>query len=139
MPEALVPVFFYGGLINGKVHQQIGLSLTNAERAIVHGYALCFEPWVNLRRDAAHHVYGLVAEVPHTMLEAVYARLAARYYPYPVLCAMLDGDTRPALSYIAPAMEPGLIDATHVENLAEGAEACGFPQDYVAMIRSFKP
>lgn len=135
--DRMVSVYFYGGLINPKVQQSVGLTLAAPVTAILHGYTLVFEPWVNLRCDPGGHVYGLLAAVPHAMLAQVYERLAARYDPYPVTCVVDDGQLRPALCYIAPTMSSGPIDRTHVENLAEGAAECGFPDAYVTMIRSF--
>lgn len=137
MDDHLVPVYFYGGLINPAVQRTVGLTLAEPVTAILYGYSLAFEPWVNLRRDPRSHVYGLLASVPQPILEQVYERLAARYYPYPVVCAVGDYQLRPALCYIAPAMSPGAIDRAHVENLAIGAEVCGFPDAYLTMIRSF--
>ena len=132
-----VPVFFYGGLINSKMQEKVGLVATDATHMLLHGYALTFEPYVNLRPSPSDHVHGLVMNVSHAMLETVYGHLAVKYYPYPVICTTLDGAMRPALCYLAPHMEFGPLDNVHIENLAEAAELCGFPSDYVAKVRSF--
>lgn len=132
-----VPVFFYGGLINPRVQKRFGLAPGRSRTAVLRNFELTFEPWVNLRSASGDYVYGLVMDVTHDVLEQAYSKLAARYLPWPVACEMADGTMEPALCFIAPSMEPGPLDPPHVEALVEGAEACGFPADYVDRIRAF--
>ena len=139
MDGPAVPVFFYGGLINPRVQARTGLVPKRPRLAVLCEFALTFEPWVNLRPAKGSMVHGLVMDVTHAMLDQCYAKLAARYFPWPVSCDLGELRLEPALCYMAPSMQPGPIDPGHVEALAEGAEACGFPDDYVRRIRSFLP
>lgn len=132
-----VPVFFYGGLINPRVQDRVGLVPKRSRRAVLRDFAITFEPWVNLRSAIGDRVHGLVMDVTHEVLDRTYSKLAAPYLPWPLACTLADGTLEPALCYIAPSMEPGPIDPAHVEALAEGAEFHGFPSDYVSRIRAF--
>lgn len=49
------------------------------------------------------------------------------------------GCLRPVLCYRVPDMPPGQAEVEHVEALATAAESLGFPQWYLARIRSFLP
>lgn len=132
-----VPVFFYGGLINPRVQERVGLTPTGARIARLRDFELTFEPWVNVRAAPGGYVHGLIMDVTHDVLDQAYSKLAASYNPWPVICEMADGAREAALCFIAQSMEAGPIDPPHVEALAEGAEIWGFPAEYVSRIRGF--
>lgn len=135
----LVWVFFYGGLINPEVMQQVGLNPRSQEIATLAGYELQIAPWVNLVPNPRGVVYGLLMLSSHRELKRVYEQLKATYFPFPVLAQDQDERLRPALCYLASDMQPGQADAAHVQNLLRPAIRLGFPQWYIERIRSFLP
>ena len=132
-------VFFYGGLINPKVLDKVGMKPTRQERATLSGFDIRIAPYVNLVRSPGHTVFGLLMEVTHAELQHTYNQLKAQYLPEAVIVSDTAGCLRPALCYIVPDMPPGQAEVDHVEALATAAESFGFPQWYVAKIRGFLP
>lgn len=134
-----VPVLFYGGLIHPAIQERVGLNPHGTRRAILRDYRIAFEPWVNLHQAPFRRVHGLIMDVSHEQLEKIYSSLAARYFPVPVICDLVDGAQEPALCYIAPRMDPGPIDPPHVHALLDGAKLWQFPADYIEDVRAFLP
>jgi hypothetical protein len=132
-------VFFYGGLMNPKVMDRVGLKPRRQEPATLSGFDLRIEPYVNLVPCPGHAVFGVLMEVTHAELQRTYAQLKVVYSPEAVVAQTMDGRLRPALCYLCAAMPAGQADAAHVEDLAGPAEQLGFPSWYVAKIRSFLP
>lgn len=131
--------FFYGGLINPAMMARVGLVPSARAVATLQGYDLRIAPWVNLVPSARDLVYGLLLEVSHDQLSAVYAQLKATYLPYPVLAHDDESCPRPALCYMVPDMPEAAAEDAHVRTLLEAAEAIGFPDWYLMRIRSFLP
>lgn len=131
--------FYYGGLINPKVMQQLGMAPAAQDVAMLPGYELQISPLMNLVRDDRQTAYGLLLSLTHDEIDHVYGQLKARYYPYPVLARDREGRERPALCYLLPTLAPGQADAHYVNNLLEPAIALGFPDWYLDRIRSFLP
>lgn len=131
--------FFYGGLINPEIMARVGLTPRSRETATLSGYELRIAPLVNLYPQPECIVHGLLLNVTHRELHHVYSQLKAIYLPYPVLTVTPDGKFRPALCYIVPNMAEGQAEADHVMALLRPAEALGFPESYLARIRSFLP
>ena len=63
--------------------------------------------------------------------------LGETYLPEAVLVTDRAGTFRPALTYIAPTMEPRAAERDYVERIALPAEHCCFPAWYLEKIRSF--
>jgi hypothetical protein len=132
-------VFFYGGIINPKMLEKVGMKPTRQEPATLPGFDIRISPYVNLVRSPGHTVFGMLMEVTHAELDHTYSQLKARYLPEAVIVCDSKGHLRPALCYIVPDMPPGQAAADHVEMLATAAESLGFPAWYLAKIRSFLP
>jgi Gamma-glutamyl cyclotransferase, AIG2-like len=132
-------VFFYGGLINPKMLDKVGMKPKRQEQATLSGFDIRISPYVNLVRSPGHTVFGLLMEVTHAELEHTYSLLKAKYLPEAVIVSDAAGLLRPALCYIVPDMPPGQAEADHVETLATAAESLAFPQWYLAKIRGFLP
>jgi hypothetical protein len=135
----MTQVFFYGGLINPRIQDKVGMKPKRQELATLSGFDIRISPYVNLVRSAGHTVYGLLMEVTRAELEHTYSQLKARYLPEAVIVSDSTGCLRPALCYIVPDMPPGQAEVDHVEALATAAESLGFPQWYLTKIRSFLP
>ncbi|WP_100962494.1 hypothetical protein [Bosea sp. FBZP-16] len=131
--------FYYGGLINPKVMQQLGMAPAAQDVAMLPGYELQISPLMNLVRNDRQAAYGLLLLLTHDEIEHVYGQLKAKYYPYPVLARDREGRERAALCYLLPKLEPGQAEAQYVTNLLEPATALGFPGWYLDRIRSFLP
>lgn len=134
----LVPVFFYGGLINPEVMERVGLAQREWQLASLQGFRIEIEPWVTLKPSPSHSSFGIVMPATHSELDAVYSRLAVRYFPFPVLAAVDQGFV-PALTYLAGPMEKRVADADHVMPLLRAATTLGFPDWYLEEISSFLP
>jgi hypothetical protein len=137
--DELVWGFFYGGLINPEVMQQVGMTPKRQARATLAGYDIRIEPWVNLVPSQDDVAYGLLMQLTHRELAHAYGQLKVPYYPFPVIAQELDGRFVPALCYLSPGMEPGQAERSHVENLLKPATELDFPQRYLAKIRRFLP
>ena len=131
--------FFYGGLISPEVMQRVGLRPRRQVTAWLPGFELRISPLVNLAPRAGAAAFGLLLETTHADLAHVYGQLKATYLPQPVLAHAMDGGVTPALCYIVPDMAPGPAEASHILPLLSAAESLGFPQSYLAHIRSFLP
>jgi hypothetical protein len=131
-----VPTFFYGGLINPVVMARVGLVEREKRIASLSGYQIEIKPWVTLRPQALSVAFGIVMPATHEELNSVYAKLAVRYAPWPVLVRS-ERDWIPALTYLAEPMTPRDPDADHVRPLLEAARGLGFPGWYIEEIESF--
>ena len=134
----LVPIFFYGGLINPAVMERVGLVQREWQLASLPGYRIEIEPWVTLKPRPSAISFGIVMPATHAELNAVYGRLAVRYFPFPVL-ASTDQGFVPALTYFAGPMEKRIADVDHVMPLLRAATSLGFPDWYLEEISSFLP
>jgi hypothetical protein len=113
--------------------------------AKLSGFDIVIRPRANLvRSDAAWScVYGIVATGTHAELARLYAHakdvLGETYLPEAVLCETQDGKWRPALTYIAPAMQPKPADPAYVDRIVGPARKYGFPAWYVEKLEGFRP
>jgi hypothetical protein len=143
MSEPLVWTFFYGSYINPEVLKEVNLVPERWEVARLNGFDIVIRPRANLIRSSETCVYGIVATATHSELDQLYAHardvLGEDYKPEPVLVETLDGKWRPALCYIAPAMEPRPAAADYVDRIAAPAKIFGFPDWYVKKIEGFRP
>ena len=135
--------FFYGSYMNFEVLKEVGLAPEHLEVARLHGFDVVIRPRANLVRSGRDCVYGIVATATHAELERLYAHarqiLGEVYLPEAVLVETLDGNWRPALCYMAPAMEARPASAEYVERIVGPAKAFGFPDWYVRHLESFRP
>lgn len=137
--ESTVPVFVYGGLMNPAMQARVDVRLTARAEATLVGYELTISPWVNLQQAARGVVYGVVLWLTHADLERLYAQLKARYLPIAVNVTRNEGGSLPALCYVSMDMPAGRAEEGHVRMLLEPAAQLGFPEWYLARIRSFLP
>ena len=137
-------VFFYGSYINLDVLKEVDLVPGEYENATLAGFDLRIAPRANLVRDKLSVVYGILAKCRHAELDRLYAdhakgKLGEVYLPEAVVTEDVNGHLRPALTYIAPVMDPRPAEAAYVERIAKPAEAFGFPAAYIERIRAFHP
>jgi cation transport regulator ChaC len=141
MMERLVWVFFYGSYINFDVLREVSLVPGQWEVARLSGFDIRIEPRANLVRSERDCVYGIVATATHQELSRLYAHakdvLGETYLPEAVLVETLDGKLRPALCYIATAMEARPAAADYIERIVRPAKEFGFPAWYVERLQSF--
>jgi hypothetical protein len=131
--------FFYGGLISPDVMRRVGFTPRRQKPARLTGFDLRISPLVNLVDSPGDTVFGLLLETTHAELAHVYGQLQATYLPQPVVVDDLEGGRVPALCYIVPDMAPGQAEASHILPLLSAAESHGFPDWYLAKIRSYLP
>ena len=78
-------VFFYGGLINPRILDKVGMKPTRQEPATLAVFDIRISPYVNLVRSAGHTVFGVLMEVTHAELQHTYSQLKAQYLPKAVI------------------------------------------------------
>jgi hypothetical protein len=143
MAEPKVWTFFYGSYLNLDVLKEVNLIPDRWEVARLSGFDLRIRPRANLVRAEQHCVYGIVATATHQELARLYAHaqgvLGEIYLPEAVLAETMDGKWRPALCYIAPAMEPRPAANDYINRIAGPARAYGLPEWYIKKIESFRP
>jgi hypothetical protein len=135
--------FFYGSYINPDVLKEVGLIPKHWDVARLSGYDIRIQPRANLIRAEEHCVYGIVATATHAELDRLYAHardvLGETYLPEAVLVETMDWKWRPALCYLAHAMEPRPAASDYIDRIAAPAKKYGFPDWYVRRIESFRP
>ena len=143
MAEPEVWTLFYGSFINLEVLKTVDYVPARYEVAKLAGFDIRINPLANLVRAEQHCVYGIVATATHDELRRLYdyARdgLGGTYLPEPVLVETRDGKLRPALCYIAPAMEPRPPTNDYIDRIVGPARVYGFPDWYVARLERFRP
>jgi hypothetical protein len=143
MTEPKVWTFFYGSFINLEVLREVGLVPDAVEVAKLTGFDIRIQPLANLVRADERCVYGITATATHRELSRLYAyaesALGGTYLPEAVLVETLDRRFRPALCYIAPAMEPRTADREYVDRIIEPAKEYGFPDWYLEHLAGFLP
>jgi len=135
-------VFFYGSYMNREVVREIGITWGEWEVAKVHGFDIAIRPRANLLRSDRHCVYGVLATTTHEELTRLYAHsrevLGETYLPEAVTAETADGKTRPALCYIAPAMQPRPAASDYLDRIVAPARGLGFPAWYIERLESFR-
>jgi hypothetical protein len=143
MREPEVWVFFYGSYMNFEVLGEVDLVPARWEVARLGSFDISIRPRANLIRSERSCVYGILATATHRELARLYAHatdvLGEVYLPEAVLAESLDGKTRPALCYIAPAMEARPATADYVDRIVRPAREFGFPAWYIERLESFRP
>jgi hypothetical protein len=141
--EPRVWVFFSGSYMNFGVLSEVNLIPPHFEVATLAGFDISIRPRANLIASDQHRVYGIVTTATHSELQRLYAHakeeLGETYLPQAVLTEGLDGKWRPALCYIAPAMEPRPATADYVDRIVAPANEFGFPRWYIQRLESFRP
>jgi hypothetical protein len=142
MAAPQVWTFFYGSYINRQVLAEVGLFPAQWEVARLGGFDIVIRPRANLVGSEQHSVYGILATATHAELERLYTHakdvLGQVYLPEAVLAQTTDGKWRPALCYLAPAMEPRPAANDYIDRIAGPAREYGFPEWYVRRIESFR-
>jgi hypothetical protein len=143
MVEPRVWVFFYGSYMNFQVLRDVNLIPPHVEVTTLSGFDISIRPRANLVRSDQHRVYGIVTTATHGELQRLYGHakdvLGETYLPQAVLTEGLDGKLRPALCYIAPAMEARPATRDYVDRIVAPATEFGFPRWYIERLESFRP
>lgn len=133
-------VFFYGGLMNPRMLERLGIADRPRSTAVLSGYELRISPWVDVAPRDAAEVHGVLMEMEAQELDAMYGQLKVAYRPVEVDVATAGGRRVAARCYVvAGSPEPRQPDEAHVRMLLDAAEANGFPAPYLEHIRSFLP
>ena len=135
-------VFFYGSYADRGVLAEVGIKLEEVEVAAVAGWDIVIRPRANLVRTEGLHVHGILTRATHdSELSALRARprpLGEVYLPEAVLAETRNGAWRPALCYVATAMEPRAPRSpTSIASSTPPASTAA--ADYVARLEAFRP
>lgn len=132
-------VFFYGGLINPKMLERLGVASREQTPATLPHHALTISPWVNVEPAEQGEVFGVVMDMTDKELASIYGQLKVAYHPETVEVRFDNGRTAQVACYVAAPMTPAQADEGHVRMLLEAAEARAFPAWYLDRIRSYLP
>lgn len=139
--EKRVRVFWYGSYTNRAVLAEVNLAPGEWEVARLAGYDIVIRPRANLVQSDEHTVYGILATATHAELDRLYAHahdvLGETYLPEAVLVETRAGGWAPALTYIAPVMDPRPAARDYVERIVGPAREHEFPGWYVRRLESF--
>lgn len=143
MAERKLQVFFYGGYMNMKTLEDLGVAKRAFAPASIHGYELVIQPHANIVEAGDGVVYGILANMTHAELDKLYGdninqRLGVPYLPEAMLVFTRGGKITPAIVYVAHDMKPGFADSDYVDTIMKPAETYGFPRWYIERIASFK-
>jgi hypothetical protein len=143
MQAPKVWTFSYGSYINLDVLAEVDLVPEQVQVARLSGFDIRIRPLANLVRSERHRVYGILATATHEELARLYAHaeqvLGGVYLPEPVLVETLDSDWRPALCYIAPAMDPRPAANDYIDRIVGPAREYEFPSWYIERLEGYRP
>jgi hypothetical protein len=143
MAAPRVWAFFYGSFISLDVLSKVGCIPERYEVARLGGFDIHIRPLANLVRGEQTCVYGLLATATHDELRRLYEHardeLGGTYLPEAVLVETLAGTWRPALCYLAPALEPAAASNDYIDRIVHAARMHGFPGWYVSRLEAFRP
>lgn len=135
--ERRVDVFFYGLFMDKELLLKKGCAPTNERIASVHGFALRIGQRATLVPSANHITYGVVMNLSHEDIDALYSETSVSIYrPEAVLAQFSDGTQAPALCFNLP-LPPGHDEhnTEYAAKLRALAHRLGFPENYVASIQ----
>jgi hypothetical protein len=139
----IVWTFFYGSYMNLEVLKEVDLVPEQIEVAKLSGFDIQIRPLANLVASEQHCVYGILGTATHDELRRLYGHaehvLGGVYLPEAVLTETPDGKWRPALCYIAPALEPKPAANDYIDHIVAAAREYSFPDWYVERLESFRP
>jgi hypothetical protein len=137
MEDLKVRAFFYGSFIRKDVQEKGGLYDAKAEVARLNGFDIHISPHAALSRSAEHCVYGVLVDITHKQLDAMYSAPGVGVFlPQAVLVETADGRFVPALCYIPPTRENKPADREYLRKLIAAGRAWGFPEWYVAKLEA---
>jgi hypothetical protein len=143
MTEPKIWTFFYGSYINLDVLREVNYVPEQSEVARLAAFDILIRPRANLVRSNQHSVYGILATGTHAELGRLYAHakdvLGETYLPEAVLAETLDGEWKPALCYICPAMNPRPATDDYIDRIVVPARGYAFPDWYIQRLESFRP
>ena len=142
MSERKAWIFFYGSYMNPNVLKEVDLSPANVQVAKLAGFDLRIAPRANLVPAEGKTVYGVLTQATHRELDRLYTEHAYRvlgevYVPEAVLVETLDGQFRPAMTYICWTMTQKPPENSYIHRILAPATELNFPAWYLNRIRSF--
>jgi len=137
MTERRVPVFFYGLFMDADLLRAKGAQPTAVRKASVPNYGLRIGQRAALIVSPGGRVYGILMDLRHRELEALYADPSvSAYKPEPVIAELADGERVAVLCFnlpVAPLADEHNPD--YARKLRELAVTLDLPAEYVATIR----
>ena len=127
-----VKAFFYGSFIRKEVQAKGGFQPETIEVARLSGFDIHICPHAALSRSDEHSIYGILVDITHRQLDAMYAAPGVGVFlPQAVLVETGDGKLTPALCYIPPSRDDKPADRAYLDSLIAAGREYGFPQWYL--------
>ncbi len=137
MADRRINIFFYGLFMDAELLLKTGAHPENIRPASLPGFALRIGQRATLLPDAARCVCGVVAELTHSEIDALYSDPSVHAYrPEAVVVEFADGSRSPALCFnlVVPPGEQE-SNAAYAASLRDLAQRLGFPSEYVHSIK----
>jgi hypothetical protein len=132
-----VKVFFYGLFMDVKLLASKGIRPAKVDIGHVDGFALRIGERATLVRDPGGRAYGVMMDIAPGEAEDLYSdESVADYLPEPVMVELLDGARVEGTCYNLPEDEVTGTNKDYAELLLRLATKLGFPDAYLAQIRS---
>ena len=131
-----VSVFFYGLFMDAEALRARGLQPTNVRAAAVSGFALRIGERATLVEDTSSTVHGMLMELTHDDIDALYADPSVNAYrPEPVLAVPAAELPVPALCFnlVTPPVG-GAGNSEYADKLRTVARRLRLPRAYVDSI-----
>lgn len=137
MPPRRVDVFFYGLFMDSNLLRTKNVSPTNIRSASVPGFTLRIGQRATLIRSEGARAYGMLMELTHAEIDALYSEPSvSAYRPEGVIAELANGTAIPALCFnIVVPPESTEPDADYAAKLRALAHNVDLPSDYVDSIR----
>ena len=129
--------------MNFSVLEEVNFVPPHREVARLGGFDIVIQPRAHLVHSDQHGVYGILTAATHAELDRLYTHakgvLGEVYLPETVIAETTAGFWKPALCYIAPAMDVRPAAADYVDRIVQPAKRFNFPPWYIARLERFRP
>ena len=130
--EREVTAFFYGSFIRRDVQSNSGFYPDRVEVGRLSGFDIHVCPHAALSRSDKNCVYGIVVDITHRQLDALYSAPGVGVFlPEAVIIETRDRKVVPALCYIPPHRDDRPADRAYLAALVAAALDHGFPDWYI--------
>ncbi len=137
MSEPGVAVFFYGLFMDESVLASKGIRPSRSAIGYVDGYRLRIGERATLDVQAGRRAHGVLMNLRQDDLAKLYSEdSVADYVPEEVSVKLAGGAQETAVCYLLPPGKREGSNSAYAESLLLVAKRLGFPDDYLAEIRT---
>ncbi len=136
MTVDFVKIFFYGSFMDLEILGNLGIIPRQFETAKLREWDITFSPMATLVPRERGLVYGLLAELPRTEVEALYSRDDLKLYRPVDVTVETGSDTRvSARCYVSESSAGQNPSVEYLRRVTLAAEKLGLPPEYLMKLR----